>query len=342
VSGGADPGARRLVLSAAEFAVLRRASGLPVPPGFAGDGQPVRGVDAAVASLARRHVVRPGDDTWSAALDGDGDWLAGAAERGADARAGAAWAGLDARSSADLGGALAGARLVVHPSVVANLGVLAFPRVVLRTEVVARGGGLVAVHAVAGELGASLFAREHGAVELSMFPAATLGGELARAVPPVAEPHSVVEALSGRGFARQSLTGTVPLAALQTMGLYEDAAGGAAAPGTEDVLGLAPHETRLAARVAAAMTGALRTVIAGPAPRAGAADPAGVERADRAPEAAAGVLVGQVIWLATPEGWVGLRPEPDGTDRRPVALCAVDPADLGAWAAPYVAEVLAA
>ncbi|KWX09314.1 hypothetical protein TR74_10320, partial [Carbonactinospora thermoautotrophica] len=66
----------------------------------------------------------------------------------------------------------------VHPSVLANLSILARPRVLLRTEVSLGDSGSRAVHAVSGPLGASLFALADDAVELSMFAARDLGREL--------------------------------------------------------------------------------------------------------------------------------------------------------------------
>jgi hypothetical protein len=52
--------------------------------------------------------------------------------------------------------------------------------------------------------------------------------------------------------------------------------------------------------------------------------------------------VGQVAWLATDAGWVGLRPRLDGAPRRMVDLVPVEPADLGTWVAPPVAALLEA
>src|SRR5690349_14180896 len=66
------------------------------------------------------------------------------------------------------------------PSVAANLAVLGAPAATVRVEVSAGDRGLRAVYALSGPLGASLFARAGGAVELSLFPAAALGRELLR------------------------------------------------------------------------------------------------------------------------------------------------------------------
>ena len=52
------------------------------------------------------------------------------------------------------------------------------------------------------------------------------------------------------------------------------------------------------------------------------------------------VGAGQVSWLATDGGWVGLRPFLDGSPRRLVDVVPVRPADLGGWVAPAVAALL--
>jgi hypothetical protein len=51
---------------------------------------------------------------------------------------------------------------------------------------------------------------------------------------------------------------------------------------------------------------------------------------------------GQVSWLATDAGWLGLRPRLDGSSERVVDLVPVEPADLGTWVAPTVAGLLEA
>jgi hypothetical protein len=75
-----------------------------------------------------------------------------------------------------------GDQLSVHPSVLLNLRILAGPMVMVDTTASIGSLGSRSLHAVAGELGASLFALDDGAVELSMFAAVTLGQELIRAV----------------------------------------------------------------------------------------------------------------------------------------------------------------
>ena len=58
--------------------------------------------------------------------------------------------------------------------------------------------------------------------------------------------------------------------------------------------------------------------------------------------AGSAVGAGQVSWLATDGGWVGLRPVLDGSPRRLVDVVPVQPADLGTWVAPAVAALLEA
>jgi hypothetical protein len=216
--------------------------------------------------------------------------------------------------------------------VVANLATLAAPTAAVRMEISVHGRGLRALFAISGPLGASLFALAGGAVEMSMFAAEALGRELIRAVPTSdllstagtairAALHSdvVPQGDAGvpllRGDAGVPLAGRLPLAAWEGHG--EPGVGDATVP-TAPML--AADEAALAARVARRTVGTLWCVVSG---RGGG-----------------GVLVGEVTWLATQHGWVGVRPEPDDTDRRMVALEPVARDDIGVWVAPYLAEIL--
>lgn len=204
-----------------------------------------------------------------------------------------------------------GELLSIHPSVEMNLRILAHPKVMLDTSATIGDAGLHSVHAVAGSLGASLFALPEGGVELSMFAAADLGQELIRAVPASEDGGGAVVA------------GRLPLDALRELGLAElmrDADPRA----VEEVLarlGLSKDEAELARRVAGAANGGLESVITA---RVGDA-----------------VSSARVAWLHLGSGWLGIRPDPDGSGRRMVRLEPVARADLGVWAAPYVAEALA-
>ena len=257
--------AHRLLLSAAEFEVLRDTSGLTMPPGF---DQPVplstKTRQAAIASLAARAVItaEPDDE----------------AELATDA---------------------------LHPSVAANLVVLARPEVLIRTDVSLADGALLAVHTIAGQLGASLFAAVGGGAELSMFAATDLGRELTRVVPaPQPQGPRIGESLGEP--ASDQLTGRLPLAAL------------------EDPKAATGEHERLAGEVDRRTNGVLRTLVTAP------------------PDSAeTGLRVGQVVWLATNTGWVGARPETAINGERMVSLEPVQDADLGAWVAPYIPEVLA-
>jgi hypothetical protein len=154
-----------------------------------------------------------------------------------------------------------------------------------------------------------------------MFPAVSLGQELIRAVPTAEQLGSArrpVRVALDRSVDR-SLTGRLPLAALAECDEtrpFTAAAESEVAPG----LRLTAEERSLAERVAQRTTGTLWCLVTG-----------------RDPD---GVLVGQVVWLATDVGWIGLRPDPDGTGRELVALQAVARDDIGGWLAPYVAEIL--
>jgi hypothetical protein len=232
--------------------------------------------------------------------------------------------------SADIGPAEAGLikkRVVdrvggeVHRSVVKNLEILALPMVMLDTVAAIGDKGLHSMHAISGQLGASLFELGDGAVEMSMFASADLGKELIRAVPPESQGTNVgIESRLGGGGPEQTpLRGRLPLAALQEMGatrLFRDADPG----GPADVaarLSLSGSETVLAQQVATETDGALRCLVFG---RNG--------------------MTSQVSWVHTDGGWSGLEPEPDGSGRRMVRLEPAEREDLGTWVAPAVAGAL--
>jgi hypothetical protein len=212
--------------------------------------------------------------------------------------------------------------LAVHPSVEMNLRILAGPRVMLDTTTTIGTSGLHSLHAVNGALGASLFTLEDGAVEISMFAATDLGRELIRAVP--SELDTGIESLlgNGNGHPGGELRGRVPLAALHELGVAQLLRGADPDAPAEVLaeLSLPAGEAELARRVAARTNGALLCMITA---RIGDA-----------------VRSGQVTWLHAGAEWVGIRPDPDASGRRMVSLEPVDRADLGVWAAPYVAEAL--
>ncbi len=84
----------------------------------------------------------------------------------------------------------------------------------------------------------------------------------------------------------------------------------------------APGETALAEELRRRTAGSLSCLVLG---RAGSS-----------------VGAGQVSWLATDGGWVGLRPLINGSPRRLVDVVPVQPTDLGTWVAPAVAALLEA
>jgi hypothetical protein len=203
----------------------------------------------------------------------------------------------------------------VHPSVAANLAVLARPAAAVRAEVSVGTAGQRAVFAVRGSLGASLFALEGEGVELSMFASTRLGYELIRCVPDEAEtPQSAIVDALWAGAA--PVPGRVPLLAL-----------GGRTPDDGQPLALADAEAALARYLSAQTIGVLHCVAMGPAVPApgggGSAAPAGA-----------------VVWWLTNSGWVGLRPAPDGSGRRMVEVVPVQRQELGSWLAPYLARIL--
>lgn len=210
--------------------------------------------------------------------------------------------------------------LAVHPSVEVNLRILAAPRVMLDTTATIGAAGSHSLHAVAGALGASLFALADDAVELSLFPATDLGRELIRAV--VSEQDGSVYAALRDSEPVPVLRGRVPLAALHELGVAELLRGADPDAPAEVLaaLDLPAAEAELAREVARRTDGALVCVITA--------------------RVAETVRTGRVVWLHTAGGWSGIRPEPSAAGRRMVLLEPVSREDLGVWAAPYVAEAL--
>ena len=199
----------------------------------------------------------------------------------------------------------------VHPSVAANLAVLGRPEMLVQTKAHVRTTSVQAAHGVAAGLGASLIRLDDEAVELSLFPATALGVELARAVP---ESGRVRE---GRP------TAVVRLEALEQVGPARQAGGSEVVSRIAAELGLGLEELAAVERLEAVATGLLQSLVFGTA--------SGDAQA---------MAVGQVVWFATTEGWVGARPEPGPAGERLVRLVPVERIDLGAWVAPLVAAVI--
>jgi hypothetical protein len=210
--------------------------------------------------------------------------------------------------------------VTVHPSVAVNIRILTAPQVLIDTTVAIGGQGAHSVHAVAGQFGAALFRLAEAGIELSMFPAVGLGQELLRAVP-AEQLSSISSALHAP--APPAPHGRVPLAALRELGLTEVFSGADPDAGAAvlDTLNLPEAQRELAIQTARRTDGTLRSVVTG-------------RLDDR-------VAVGQVIWLHTDAGWVGLRPDPTGLDEQIVLVEPVTRDDFGAWLAPYISEVLA-
>ncbi|GAA3008395.1 ESX secretion-associated protein EspG [Actinokineospora diospyrosa] len=208
----------------------------------------------------------------------------------------------------------------IHPSVAANVRVIAAPKLFLETTATVGARGSRSLHAIAGELGASLFLLPDAGVEISLFTATDLGRELVRAVP--GEEAGIGAALDAVDDV-EPLNGVVPLAALHELGVADllreadpDAPGYVLAE-----LKLPKDEAEFALQVVRRTDGVLRCLIT-----------ALVDGSVRS---------AQVHWLHSDTGWVGIRPAAHGAARKLVELVPVDRADLGVWVAPYLAEALA-
>jgi hypothetical protein len=137
-----------------------------------------------------------------------------------------------------------------------------------------------------------------------------LGSELVRSVPDAA-------VLVGRGFReRPGGTADVPSGRLP-IALLDDAW-----PTSAEVPAPSVEESALADELVLRTVGSLSCLVLG---RSGGS-----------------VVAGQVSWLATGAGWIGLRPRVDGSPRRLIDVVPVQPHDLGSWVAPTVAALLEA
>ncbi|MGI5145119.1 hypothetical protein ACQEVC_01745 [Plantactinospora sp. CA-294935] len=269
--------AHRLVLSAPEWTLLVRRTGLAPPPGFVVPDEPEPDIlRVAGEALAARGVVTVDDDP-------------------AECRP-------------------------VEP-VLANLATFVAARAVIQVEASVQGRSTRAVLAVAGPAGAALVGLADGAVELSMFEAVALGRELIRVVPAERDLAGTTTRLGqalGGGDSRVS--GRLPLAALAEYTRSGDLAGAAGRAEAVAALGLTAAQVRLVEQVQARATGVLRVLVSG---RSGP-----------------GVGMAQVVWLATEDGWLGLRPEPDGSGRRMVSMRPVAREEIGMWLAPYLGQLV--
>ncbi|MGI5238878.1 hypothetical protein [Dactylosporangium sp. CA-139066] len=212
-------------------------------------------------------------------------------------------------------------RRVVDP-VAVGLRMLAGSALRIAVDVGAPQRALRAQYTLAGPLGASLIELAGGAVELSLFPAVALADELVRAVPPVedvmAARRGIIDAL-GDGD-EPPLSGRLPLAALE-----EFTVAAPLAANVDDLrarLGLTRDEWQLAQQLTLRTGGVLVVTLTS-------------ARDDD-------IAVGQVVWLAAGDGWLGLRPDPDGSGRRMMCVEPVQRSDIGSWVAPHLLPVLAA
>lgn len=233
-----------------------------------------------------------------------------------NARSGAAAVELTTRGALES----EGDQLSVHPSILLNLRILAGPMVMVDTTASIGSLGSRSLHAVAGELGASLFALDDGAVELSMFAAVSLGQELIRAVP--AEQNTRIASLLGDTTSTDIVPhGRVPLDALHELGVAEllASADSRAFTAVTKRLDLPADQAELVQRVSQS-NGGLQCVVT----------------ARIGEEIAATV----VVWLHGDSGWCGLLPDPDGSGNHMVRLVPAAREDLGTWVAPLIAGAL--
>ncbi|MDK3255801.1 hypothetical protein [Blastococcus capsensis] len=189
------------------------------------------------------------------------------------------------------------------PPVAADLATLDRPLLTIRLQVTGRTGARQGWFALGRDVVVGLLTLADGGVELSLAPAVRLGVELARAVPDAAE-------VTGPWPAGEEPGDGVPVAGRLPLALLEDAP----SPGAT------AEERALAQELERRTAGSLSCLVVG---RAGSA-----------------VGAGELSWLATDAGWVGLRPRPDGGPRRMVDLVRVEPGDIGAWMAPVVGALL--
>lgn len=189
------------------------------------------------------------------------------------------------------------------PHVAADLATLGRPLLTIRLEVIGRTGARQAWFSLGGDVVVGLLTQADCGVELSLAPAVRLGAELARAVPDAAK-------VTGPWPAGEEPRDGVPVAGRAPLALLEDAP----SPGAT------AEERALVQELERRTAGSLSCLVAGRiVPAVGA---------------------GEISWLATDAGWVGLRPRPDGGPRRMVDLVPVEPGDIGIWVAPVVGALL--
>jgi hypothetical protein len=209
----------------------------------------------------------------------------------------------------------------VHPSVAANLQVLAHPQAMLATTAHIGSNAVQCLHAITGVFGASLFRLDGKKLELSFFRSVDLGKELIRAVPPEPEHSARLTKLFG-DEPPKPFVGALPLRALEELGLAVTLRS-ADPPGVSAVLealALPEEQNRLAGRLAEETDGLLTCDMTGHSGNEPIAD--------------------RIIWLHAGGAWTGLRPSDSGAGERLVQLEPVQPGSLGVWAASFLAAAL--
>jgi hypothetical protein len=195
--------AHRLSLSGAAWARLVELSGVPVFPDFGVPGFLDVGVPGSAGAGAGQSATEGQSSAGGQGGQDPGRWqyitpaLAGQVHGGqggpgvaggppADAEAQLRACGVLVAGTGSGVGGREGLPERVHPSVLADLAILARPRVLIRVEANLVTGRRLALVGLADELGATVVRTgEDGGVELSMFAARTFGHEIVRLVPPL-------------------------------------------------------------------------------------------------------------------------------------------------------------
>jgi hypothetical protein len=146
-----------------------------------------------------------------------------------------------------------------------------------------------------------------GRMELSMFPPQRIGADLVRLVPEIP------------GTAAHRNTATSSVEALIELGAALEAGGPAVAWELARQQGWAAQDLTAILGFGPRLAGSLRCLVTAPA------------------NALRGLGLGQVVWFAAAEGWIGVQPEPGPPGIRSLRLVPVDPEDLATWVAPLVA-----
>ena len=113
----------------------------------------------------------------------------------------------------------------------------------------------------------------------------------------------------------------VPLAALVDLPIAAELGGDRVVDDAAAELSIDPVQRAVTLSLARQATGVLRVTVTAPGP-------------------GGSVQAGEVVWFATPHGWVGLAPEPQAGRGHLVRLTPTEAGDLAGWLAPLIAQAL--